>query len=182
MEGKPRSDTGTARKITPEELLEAINQVLPCFRGTHYNKMDVYRKIIEKGILSSALLAQTTFYRFIREFELLSDRDASQNKRRLAFAMQYAANAHTQNAVAFLTNSGRATLCTALMLRTPTGGPSRQDLSRLSMMPQGFSATASFSRQKIPILSSRHSGPPSTTVEYRNRSMSIMGGYTHQKR
>jgi putative transposase len=90
MEGKPRSDAGTARKITPEELLEAINHVLPCFRGGHYNKMDVYRKIIEQGAVSSAVLAQTTFYRFIREYELLSDKDASHNKRRLAFAMQYA--------------------------------------------------------------------------------------------
>jgi putative transposase len=48
-----------------------------------------YRKIIEKGILARSMLAQTTFFRFIREYELLSDKDTSHNKRRLAFAMQY---------------------------------------------------------------------------------------------
>lgn len=90
MEPKKRSDAGAARKVTPEELLEAINHVLPLFRGSHYNKMDVFRKIIEKGIVSTGMLAQTTFYRFIREYELLCDKETSHNKRRLAFAMQYA--------------------------------------------------------------------------------------------
>jgi putative transposase len=90
MEPKKRCDTGVARKMTPEELLEAINHVLPLFRGNHYNKMDIYRKIIEKGLVSRRMIAQTTFFRFIREYELLSDKDTSHNKRRLAFAMQYA--------------------------------------------------------------------------------------------
>lgn len=86
---KDRSDKGTTRKITPEQLLEAINQVLPYFRDGHFNKMDIYRKIIEKGILNKEQIAQTTFFRFIREYELLKD-DISSNKKRLAFAMQYA--------------------------------------------------------------------------------------------
>jgi putative transposase len=90
MEPKKRSDSGVARKVTPEELLEAINQVLPLFNGGHRNKMQVYRKIIEKGLLARSMLAQTSFYRFIREYELLSDKDTAHNKRRLAFAMQYA--------------------------------------------------------------------------------------------
>jgi transposase InsO family protein len=89
MEPKKRSDAGSSRKMTPEELLEAINHVLPLFCGNRYNKMDIYRKIIEKGIMSKNMLAQTTFFRFIREYELLSDKDTSDNKRRLAFAMQY---------------------------------------------------------------------------------------------
>jgi MSHA biogenesis protein MshM len=84
MEPKKRSDSGVSRKITPEQLLEAINQALPLFRGTRYNKMDIYRKIIEKGIVAQSMLAPTTFFRFIREYELLSDKDASDNKRRLA--------------------------------------------------------------------------------------------------
>jgi transposase InsO family protein len=36
------------------------------------------------------MLAQTTFYRFVKEHELLSEKDGVQSKRRLAFAMQYA--------------------------------------------------------------------------------------------
>lgn len=89
MENKKRKDTGTARKISPEELLEAINQVLPCFRNNIPNKMEIYRKIIEKGILNRNQIAQTTFYRFIREYELLNKKDTSLKKRRMAFAMQY---------------------------------------------------------------------------------------------
>jgi putative transposase len=90
MEIKKRSDKGATRKTTPEELLEAINHVLPLFHGCRYNKMGIYRKIIEKGIVSRNVLAQTTFYRFIREYELLTDTDTTHNKRRIAFAMQYA--------------------------------------------------------------------------------------------
>jgi putative transposase len=84
-----RSDKGLCRKITPEELLEAINQALPGFHGKKYNKMDIYRRCIEKGILSPRQIAQTTFYRFVREYEMLKETDQL-NKRRLAFAMQYA--------------------------------------------------------------------------------------------
>jgi putative transposase len=90
MTPKPRADTGATRKLTPEELLEAVNQVLPFFHGSLFTKMDVYRKIIEKGIISYSQLAQTTFYRFVRDYNLLKDPDATANKRRLAFAMQFA--------------------------------------------------------------------------------------------
>jgi putative transposase len=90
MTPKPRADSGTTRKLSPEELLEAVNQVLPFFHGAHFNKMDVYRKIIEKGIIAYSQLAQTTFYRFVRDYNLLKDPETAGNKRRLAFAMQYA--------------------------------------------------------------------------------------------
>lgn len=83
-----RKDKGTTRKVSPEELLEAINQVKPHFRNGHYNKMAVYRKAIELGILRREQIAQTTFFRFVREFDLL--KDDSPVPRRLAFAMQYA--------------------------------------------------------------------------------------------
>ena len=85
---RPRKDKGSTRKITPEELLEAINQVKSHFRGKHTNKMSFYRKAIELGLIKKSQIAQTTFYRFIREYELLKDN--SQPKHRLAFAMQYA--------------------------------------------------------------------------------------------
>lgn len=90
MKNRGRRDKGTTRKITPEELLEAINQVLPSFRKRkRFNKADIYRACIERGLLSKHQIAWTTFYRFIRTYELLKD-DPVDNKKRLAFAMQYA--------------------------------------------------------------------------------------------
>lgn len=87
----PRRDKGTTRKITPEQLLEAVNQVLPFFRAKpRYNKSDIYRRCIELGLLRHDQIAWTTFYRFIRDYELLKDTPGDNNKLRLAFAMQYA--------------------------------------------------------------------------------------------
>jgi transposase InsO family protein len=83
-----RKDKGSTRKISPEELLEAINQVKAHFRGGRYNKMALYRKAVELGLLRPEQIAQTTFYRFIREYELL--KEDSPMPQRLAFAMQYA--------------------------------------------------------------------------------------------
>ena len=89
MKPKNRDDLGNTRKIKPEELLEAINDVLPLLKNDCTNKMLIYRKIIEKGIISSSNLSQTSFYRFVREYELLKD-DVEKSKKRLAFAMEYA--------------------------------------------------------------------------------------------
>lgn len=90
VQNNTRSDKGQTRKVSPEQLLEAINQVLPFFRSKkRFNKSDIYRCCIEKGILRSDQIAWTTFYRFIRQYELLKD-DPGDNKLRLAFAMQYA--------------------------------------------------------------------------------------------
>jgi putative transposase len=89
MQPNPRKDKGLTRKMTPEELLEAINQALGHFHDTKYNKMQIYRFCIERGLLTPSQMAQTTFYRFIRTYELLTDKEPH-NKRRLAFAMQYA--------------------------------------------------------------------------------------------
>ncbi len=86
---KDRSDKGKTRKISPEELMEAINQVLPQFRENQYTKFDIYRMCIKKGILRREHLSPTSFYRFVREYDLLSDNIES-NKRRLAFAMEHA--------------------------------------------------------------------------------------------
>jgi len=86
-----RSDKGKTRKTSPEQLLEAINQVLPFFRAKpRYNKSDVYRRCIELGLLRKEQIAWTTFYRLIREHELLKDDPGDNNKLRLAFAMQFA--------------------------------------------------------------------------------------------
>lgn len=90
IENKVRRDKGLPRKVTPEELLEAINIAKAHFRDKHYDRMRLYRYCIEKGILNKNQIAQTTFYRFIREYELLKDDDQLGNKKRLAFCMQYA--------------------------------------------------------------------------------------------
>ena len=66
MTNSPRKDKGLTRKITPEELLEAINAAKPHFRNLHANKRALYRFCIENGLLHPDRIAQTTFYRFIR--------------------------------------------------------------------------------------------------------------------
>ena len=68
----PHQDKGKTRKITPEELLEAINAAKPHFHNKRYNKLALYRFCIEKGLLRPDQIAQTTFYRFIREYDLLA--------------------------------------------------------------------------------------------------------------
>jgi transposase InsO family protein len=89
MDNHSRADKGRPRKVTPEEVLEAINAALPHFHQKRHNKSAIYRFCIEKGFLRADQIALTTFCRFIREYELLKE-DVSHNKRRLAFSMQYA--------------------------------------------------------------------------------------------
>lgn len=84
-----RRDKGRTRKLAPEELMEAINQVRPYFVNRRHNRFDIYRMCIEKGILSKEQLAPTTYYRFIREYDLLNN-NIEHNKKRLAFAMEHA--------------------------------------------------------------------------------------------
>lgn len=86
-----RVDKGKTRKVTPEEVLEAINAALPHFHASKKPplKSALYRFCIEKGLLHASSIAPTTFYRMVREYELLKE-DVSENRRRLAFSMQYA--------------------------------------------------------------------------------------------
>lgn len=85
-----RKDKGHVRKTTPEELLEAIHAAKPHFRDQRANKMALYRFCIERGLLDPNRIAQTTFYRFIREYELLATTDQDDHKQRLAFSMKHA--------------------------------------------------------------------------------------------
>lgn len=89
LEYQPRKDKGIKRKMTPERLLEAIEQALPHFRPNNLNKKAIYRFCIEKGLLRAEECAQTTYYRFIKEYDLWN-RGEIMNKKRLAFSMQYA--------------------------------------------------------------------------------------------
>jgi putative transposase len=86
---QPRQDKGQTRKVTPEELLEAINAARPHFQQQRLNKRALYRFCIETGLLDADRMAQTTFYRFIREYDLLKP-NSDDNKKRLAFSMKYA--------------------------------------------------------------------------------------------
>jgi transposase InsO family protein len=90
MTPQPRKDRGQTRKVTPEELLEALNAAKPHFHHQRTNKRALYRFCIEKGLLQADRIAQTTFYRFLREYDLLAADDNDDNKQRLAFSMKYA--------------------------------------------------------------------------------------------
>jgi putative transposase len=87
---RPRADKGKPRKVSAEQLQEAINQVLIDFRDTRYNKMMIYRRCIEKGTLARGDCSQTSFFRLVREYDLLTPVSKTQNKRRLAFSKQFA--------------------------------------------------------------------------------------------
>ena len=89
MTNRPRKDKGQVRKVTPEELLEALNAARPHFTNQRTNKRALYRFCIEKSLLQADRIAQTTFYRLIREYDLLAPHD-NDNKKRLAFSMKYA--------------------------------------------------------------------------------------------
>lgn len=95
METSTRADKGKPRKVMPEEVLEAINQALPHFRQKNKghsappSKTAIYRFCIEKGLLHANQIARNTFSRMVSKYELLKD-DPGENKRRLAFSMQYA--------------------------------------------------------------------------------------------
>ena len=90
MTTRSRKDKGQARKVTPEELLEAINAATPHFHDQRTNKRALYRFCVENDLLHPDRISQTTFYRFIREHDLLAAHDNDDNKKRLAFSMKYA--------------------------------------------------------------------------------------------
>ncbi|MFZ5895122.1 MAG: DDE-type integrase/transposase/recombinase [Myxococcota bacterium] len=82
---KPRSDKGKTRKMTPEEVHEAIEQVRGQFHGA-YNVSSVYRACVERGLLQREHIAPNTFHRIIKAYELLKPDAEVASKRRLAFA------------------------------------------------------------------------------------------------
>ena len=153
MTNQPRKDKGQARKVTPEELLEAINAAKPHFHNQRTNKRALYRFCIEKGLLQPDRIAQTTFYRFIREYDLLAP-DDDDNKKRLAFSMKYA-NQLWQADTMFgpYVDTG-----------VSRGSANRPSSSPSSTTPAASSATASSSSRKTSTPSSRPSAPPSTNA------------------
>lgn len=90
LKNRPRHDKGKHRKVSPEALQEAITQVLPEFREDRRNKMMIYRRCIERGVLAKSECSQTSFFRLCQTYDLLTPESKTINKRRLAFSKQYA--------------------------------------------------------------------------------------------
>ena len=91
LDNKTRADKNAYRKIQVNELAEAINDVLPQMNKNKsgvFLKSTLYRFILKKGFFKKSQLSPTTFYRMIRENDLLKP-EVTQ-KLRLSFAMQYA--------------------------------------------------------------------------------------------
>lgn len=90
MAPKPRSDRGHLRKVEPEMLLSAIEQVRPKFHGALPKVSVIYRTCIEHGLLERQRVAPNTFRRIIKEYDLLKPEPVVESKRRLAFAKAHA--------------------------------------------------------------------------------------------
>jgi putative transposase len=90
MQTRSRSDKGKRRKVSPEELLAAIEQVLPQFRTRNAPWRHIYRACIEKELIRKECVSQTSFYRIVHEYDLLKPDSEAQNKLRLAFSKQFA--------------------------------------------------------------------------------------------
>ena len=91
LENKTRSDKGQSRKIKPEELTEMIREVMPMLNLNKQKralKSSIYRLLQNKGLVDRRQLAQTTFYRMVREHNLIDIETCK--KLRLSFAMKYA--------------------------------------------------------------------------------------------
>src|SRR5690606_34941920 len=78
---RPRSDRGHLRKVEPELVQDAIEQVLPDFHEQPKNIALVYRRCIERGLLRREQVAPNTFRRVVNRFELLTPETASENKK-----------------------------------------------------------------------------------------------------
>lgn len=86
LRSRPRSDKGRHRKVSPEDLRAAIEAVLPEFHSQAFNKMAIYRRCIERGVLSMGECSQTSFFRLVRTYDLLTPPTETTNKKRLAFS------------------------------------------------------------------------------------------------
>lgn len=91
MDRKTRSDKYAHRKVQPNELGEAIRDVMPQLKFNKSGvipKMAFYRKLLDQNYFARSQLSQTSFYRMLREHNLL---DLEQSKKlRQSFAMQFA--------------------------------------------------------------------------------------------
>ncbi|MBL4703970.1 MAG: transposase family protein, partial [Flavobacteriales bacterium] len=91
LDTKTRSDKDSYRKLKINELAEAINEITPSFSKNKVGqlpKLALYRQLLEKGFFQRSQLSPTTYYRMVRDHNLL---DVETTKKlRHSFAMQFA--------------------------------------------------------------------------------------------
>jgi transposase InsO family protein len=88
---KTRGDKHSYRKVNVNELAEAINDVLPSLRFNKTGvipKMTLYRKLLQQNYFARSQLSQTSFYRMLRDNDLLNNEQTQ--KLRQSFAMPFA--------------------------------------------------------------------------------------------
>lgn len=91
IDTKTRSDKNSYRKIQINELAEAINETLPTFSKNKVGvipKIALYRQLISKQYFQRSQLSQTSFYRMVRDNDLLNTETTK--KLRHSFCMQFA--------------------------------------------------------------------------------------------
>ncbi len=91
MENKTRADKNSYRKIQINELAESINDILPTLSKNKTGiipKRTIYRQLLQRNYFQRSQLSQTSFYRMIREHDLLKGEQLE--KLRHSFSMQYA--------------------------------------------------------------------------------------------
>lgn len=91
LEKKTRSDKDRPRKVSAAQLAEAIHEVVPHLSRNKSGvlpKSVLYRVLLKKGFFTRSQIAPTTFYRHVRQHQLLQE--TVTEKLRLAFAMAFA--------------------------------------------------------------------------------------------
>lgn len=91
LQTQTRSDKNHYRKIQPNELAEAINDLVPALgknKSGVLPKMTLYRQLIARQYFQRSQLSQTSFYRLLKENDLLNSE--SIQKHRQSFSMQFA--------------------------------------------------------------------------------------------
>lgn len=87
MHPRGRSDRGVPRKMTVEEVTDAVEQARRYFKdGRPTNAAALYRVCVEKGIVQRAEIAPNTFRRVLKTHALLLPETSEDQKARLAFA------------------------------------------------------------------------------------------------
>ncbi len=91
LETKTRSDKQAYRKVQINQLAEAIHEVMPSLSVNKTGilpKSVLYRVLLQRGLFTRSQLSPTSFYRMIRDHNLLDQ--PTLHKQRLSFAMQFA--------------------------------------------------------------------------------------------
>jgi len=121
LDNKARSDKNSYRKIQVNELAEAINDIIPTLSKNKVGvipKMTLYRKLMANNYFKRSQLSQTSFYRMVRENDLLNFETTK--KLRQSFCMQFAymdvGKGREQDAEALLMSYGKLTPCMVLPL------------------------------------------------------------------